>query len=100
MTIPLETVEKIAKLARLKLPKEVAHQKKLQKELSDILSWVQELSTIDVTGVEPLINPSQLFKKSTPTREDKVTDGGFVRDVVSNAPEEAHDMFVVPKVVE
>ena len=35
-----------------------------------------------------------------PRREDKVTDGDCVKDVLANSPMTAHDCFVVPKVVE
>jgi|GEM_PF-396307 len=100
MSISLKTVKKVSKLARIKIPTSKESQEKLQKELSSILDWVHELKAVDVQGVEPLVNPSQLFEKNTPVREDEVTDGGIVNDILSNAPEKAHNMFVVPKVIE
>lgn len=100
MSISLNTVKKVSKLARIQLPEKKEPQEKLQKELSSILDWVQQLQSVNVQDVEALVNPSQLFEKKTPMREDQVTDGAIVEDILANAPEKAHNMFVVPKVVE
>ena len=35
-----------------------------------------------------------------PFRKDVVNDGGYVEKILTNAPEVACNMFVVPKVVE
>ncbi|MNE92824.1 aspartyl/glutamyl-tRNA amidotransferase subunit C [compost metagenome] len=48
-------------------------------------------------GVEPMTsNVSQPLR----LRDDVVTDGNKVADVLSNAPKSADGFFVVPKVVE
>jgi aspartyl-tRNA(Asn)/glutamyl-tRNA(Gln) amidotransferase subunit C len=56
------------------------------------------LNEVDVKNVEPMygVNQSEMRR-----RDDKVTDGGYAKDIVANAPGGAQfDMFVVPKVVE
>jgi len=99
MSIEQKTVEKIAKLARIKLKEEAVPQ--MAKELNRILDWVSELEKVNTAGVEPLESPMASFmEKGTPWRVDRVTDGNCPEKVLSNAPEAVANMFVVPKVVE
>jgi aspartyl-tRNA(Asn)/glutamyl-tRNA(Gln) amidotransferase subunit C len=95
MAVDETTVRRVAKLARIAVKdEEVAH---LAGELNAILAFVEELSGIDVSGVEPLtsVTPMKL-----PLRTDKVTAGGEPEKVLSNAPAREGDFYVVPKVVE
>ncbi|GAB0114848.1 Asp-tRNA(Asn)/Glu-tRNA(Gln) amidotransferase subunit GatC [Acidisoma sp. C75] len=96
-TSPLDpaTVRRIARLARLRLADgEVAQ---LQGELGTILGWIEQLSEVDVSGVDPLAN---IGAASLPMREDRVTDGDQVDAVLANAPARSGPFFTVPKVVE
>lgn len=69
----------------------------LAQELNGILQWIEQLDEVDVQGVEPMTsNVSQPLR----LRDDVVTDGDKVADVLSNAPKSADGFFVVPKVVE
>lgn len=99
MSITIETVKKVARLARIHLPDDQQKVAQLQGELNAILDWVTQLSEVDTQNVEPLMNPAQLHHESTPLRDDSVTEGNLVDEILANAPEKAHDMFVVPKVV-
>lgn len=93
-----ETVLKIAKLARIEISeKDIAP---LAQELSGILHWIEQLNAVDTTSNPPLSTPLQELNISQPLRIDTVTDGNIVGKILSNAPEVALDMFVVPKVVE
>jgi aspartyl-tRNA(Asn)/glutamyl-tRNA(Gln) amidotransferase subunit C len=95
MAVDETTVRRVAKLARIAVKdEEVAH---LAGELNAILAFVEELSTIDVSGVEPL---TSVMPMKLPLRADKVTAGGEPEKVLSNAPAREGDFFVVPKVVE
>lgn len=95
MSISLEDVARVATLARIKVnPDELSH---LGAELSGILHWIEKLNEIDITGVQ---NYCDRDSNSMPEREDEVTDGDRVPEILANAPESAHDMFAVPKVVE
>jgi len=94
-TIDQKTVAKIAHLARVKVPE--AEQTALAGELNKIISWVEQLSAVDVMGVEPLANVND---KVLRWREDIVNDGGKTEDILANAPAKTADFFTVPKVVE
>lgn len=93
-----ETVLKVSKLARIKISQEdIDH---LSKEMSGILNWIDLLNSVDTSSVPPLSSPLQNISSLSSLREDIVTDGDIVEKILSNAPEVALDMFVVPKVVE
>jgi aspartyl-tRNA(Asn)/glutamyl-tRNA(Gln) amidotransferase subunit C len=95
MSVDQATVRRIAHLARIKVGEnEVPH---LQDELNAILSFVEELKSVDVEGVTPMTSVSPMALKK---REDIVTDGNIADDVVANAPASDDHFFVVPKVVE
>ena len=93
-----DTVLKIAKLARIEISeKDISP---LVEELSGILGWIEQLNAVDTSSNPPLSTPLQEMNISQPLRMDAVTDGNIVEKILSNAPEVALDMFVVPKVVE
>lgn len=95
MVIDEKTVEKIAKLSRLRVTET---EKDMQKEgLSKILSWVEQLSEVNTDSVEPL---TSVHIQEMPIREDIVNDGDKARCVLANAPEKDLNMYAVPKVVE
>jgi len=89
------TVEKIARLARIRLPEE--RKQPIAEDLNRILNWIEELSEVDTDGVAPL---ASVTGHSLPLRSDEISDGNVADKVLSNAPEEASGFFVVPKVVE
>ncbi|WP_207540180.1 Asp-tRNA(Asn)/Glu-tRNA(Gln) amidotransferase subunit GatC [Sabulicella rubraurantiaca] len=97
MSLDAETVKRVARLARLRV--EENEIPGLQAELNGILGWVEQLQSVDTEGVEPLAggNPGGA---SLPWREDRVSDGGKVDEVLANAPDREGDYFGVPKVVE
>jgi len=95
MSVDAETVRRIAHLARIKVADdEVAH---LQGELNAILAFVEQLSEVDVEGVEPMTSVIPIEMKKRP---DVVTDGGDPEAVLRNAPAREGNFFLVPKVVE
>ena len=55
MALDAADIEKIAHLARLGInPEDVPE---YSRNLSDILAFVEQLSAVDTTGVEPLAHP-------------------------------------------
>ena len=95
MAIDAATVRKVAHLARIKTPED--RLEPLAQELTGILAWIEQLDEVDIQGVEPMTsNVSQPLR----LRDDVVTDGNKVADVLSNAPSAAEGFYVVPKVVE
>ncbi len=95
MSLDPATVRRIARLARLGV--DDAEVNRLQGELGGILGWIEQLSEVDVEGVEPITGVGQA---SLRMRDDVVTDGGRVEAVLSNAPDRDGPFFAVPKVVE
>jgi aspartyl-tRNA(Asn)/glutamyl-tRNA(Gln) amidotransferase subunit C len=95
MAVDADTVRRIARLARIAVADdEVAH---LQGELNAILAFVEQLSEVDVAGVEPMTSVTPMTMKKRP---DVVTDGGDPEAILKNAPARQDDYFLVPKVVE
>jgi len=95
MAVDETTVRRVARLARIAVKDdEVAH---LAGELNAILAFVEELSGLDVEGVEALTSVTPM---KIPMREDRVTAGGEPEKVLANAPAREGDFYVVPKVVE
>jgi aspartyl-tRNA(Asn)/glutamyl-tRNA(Gln) amidotransferase subunit C len=95
MSIDEATVRRIAHLARVAVEDgEIAH---LGQEINSILSFVEELSGVDVENVEPM---TSVLPTTMKMRADVVTDGFIAEKIVANAPEREDNFFVVPKVVE
>ena len=95
MSVDLQTVKRVARLARIAVSEEDAE--RMTGELNAILGFVEQLNEVDVSGVEPMTSvPPMAMKK----RADVVTDGGKADDIVANAPAREDHFFVVPKVVE
>jgi len=95
MSVDAATVRRIAHLARIAVAEdEVEH---LRRELNAILAFVEQLSEVDVEGVEPMTSVIPMAMKK---RSDEVTDGGIPDDILKNAPAAQDGFFVVPKVVE
>jgi len=109
MSVDAATVRRIAHLARIAVAEdEVEH---LRGELNVILAFVEQLSEVDVEGVEPMtsvipmdvegVEPmTSVIPMEMKKRPDEVTDGGIPDDILKNAPAAQDGFFVVPKVVE
>jgi aspartyl-tRNA(Asn)/glutamyl-tRNA(Gln) amidotransferase subunit C len=95
MSVDAETVRRIAHLARIAVAE--AEVETLKSELNAILAFVEQLSEVDVSGVEPMTSVTPMAMKQ---RDDEVTDGGIADDIVKNAPATEDHFFLVPKVVE
>jgi len=95
MSVDQAAVRRIAHLARIAVTDaEVPH---LQNEINAILAFVEELSAVDVSGVEPM---TSVIPMKLPMREDIVTDGEIEPLILANAPLAEDGFFVVPKVIE
>ncbi len=93
--IDLETARRVAKLARIRVPEE--NLPALADELSQILTFMEQLNEVDVEGVEPMTSVTPMRLKR---RADAVSDGGMPARILSNAPDAREGFFAVPKVVE
>lgn len=95
MSIDITTARKVAHLARIAVPE--AKLPALASELSGILSFMEQLNEVDVTGVEPMTSVTPMRLKR---RADVVTDGNIQASILKNAPDAREGFFAVPKVVE
>lgn len=95
MSVDLATVKRVARLARIAVTEDEARH--LEGELNGILGFVEQLSEVDVDGVEPMTSVVAMDMKK---RADLVTDGEKAADVTANAPATEDHFFLVPKVVE
>ncbi len=95
MSLDQAAVRRIAHLARIDVTDaEVPH---LQDQINAILSFVDALNAVDVSGVEPM---TSVIPMKLPMRDDVVTDGEIEPAVLANAPLAEDGFFVVPKIIE
>ena len=95
MAIDVETARRVAKLARIAVAE--GDLPALAGELSGILGFMEQLNEVDVTGIEPMTSVTPMRLKR---RVDRVTDGGYAAQILTNAPDAREGFFAVPKVVE
>ena len=88
-------MKKIAKLIRIKILDEEVEE--LSSQLSSILDWVEQLNEVNTDKIDPLNNVSM---SELPIRKDIEIKDNDTNKILSNAPEELENYFVVPKVVE
>lgn len=96
MSLDVQTVKKVARLARIRMDDETELAQRAE-QLSKIIGFVEQLSEVDTDNVEPLANVGDI---TLYLRDDVINDGACVDKVLANAPEEKQGYFVVPKVVE
>jgi aspartyl-tRNA(Asn)/glutamyl-tRNA(Gln) amidotransferase subunit C len=95
MSVDAATVRRIAQLARIAVrDDEIQH---LEGELNAMLAFVEQLSEVNIEGVEPMTSVTPMEMKK---RADVVNDGNIADDIVKNAPATEGHFFLVPKVVE
>ncbi len=94
MELTKELINHIAELAHLKLTEEEIE--KFQKELSQILDYVNQLNEVDTSNVDPLHHPLSL---TNVFREDKVKESIEREEALKNAPDSTNEFFKVPKVI-
>jgi aspartyl-tRNA(Asn)/glutamyl-tRNA(Gln) amidotransferase subunit C len=93
MSLSLEQVAKVARLARLELADDDLA--RMQRELSAILDYVAQLQQLNTDGVEPLAHPLPVQNVFRP---DEPAPSLPVDEALQNAPARAGDYFAVPAV--
>jgi aspartyl-tRNA(Asn)/glutamyl-tRNA(Gln) amidotransferase subunit C len=88
-----ETVEHVARLARLSLTEE--ERRLFARQLEEILEWAESLQAIDTSGVLPMSHP----REAEALREDEPRPGIDRETAFSAAPEAADGLFRVPRVI-
>lgn len=94
-TISLESIKKLAILSALSISDEEAV--RLQSELQNILGFVEQLNSIDTTGVEPTYQVTGL---ENVWRDDELIDYGLSREaLLKNAPDSQNGQIKVKRVL-
>jgi aspartyl/glutamyl-tRNA(Asn/Gln) amidotransferase C subunit len=89
-------VDYFARLARIKLT--AVEKRKLERELNDILSYIEELKSVDVKDVVPMAGGTSLHNAyREDVLDDKRDDSGKGR---GSFPEEKGGFLKVPRVFE
>lgn len=95
MSVDIATVKRVAHLARIAVSEDEAN--RMTGELNGILGFVEQLSAVDVEGVEPMTSVVPMAMKM---RKDEITAGEMAAKITANARESEDHYFLVPKVVE
>ena len=85
----------VAELARLELTDE--EKAVFQPQLENIVRYVEKLSSVHLTGVEPMMHGRPLVNAF---REDVVRASLPAEVALANAPKRVGDEFLLPKIVE
>jgi aspartyl-tRNA(Asn)/glutamyl-tRNA(Gln) amidotransferase subunit C len=93
MSLTLDEVRKVARLARLELAEDDLA--RMQQQLSAILDYVAQLQQLNTDGVEPLAHPLPVQNVFRP---DDPAPSLPVDATLQNAPARAGDYFGVPAV--
>lgn len=93
--ISKQEVEHVAKLARLEITE--AEKEDFSKQLSAILTYVEQLRALDTEGVEPT---ATVLEQVNVFREDKARPSLPVEKALANAPEQAGGYFCVPRILD
>jgi aspartyl-tRNA(Asn)/glutamyl-tRNA(Gln) amidotransferase subunit C len=88
-------IEHLAHLARIELSEE--EKKRFSEQLNAILTYIEKISEVDVTGVEPMAHPTALHNVH---REDIPGPAGSVDQALANAPAREGVFFKVPQIKE
>ena len=95
MQITPDLIKYLESLARITLDED--EEKKVGKELQDILTYIDKLNELDTEGVEAM---SHCFPLTNVLRKDEVKPSMSPDEIVANAPDSQDGTFVVPKTVE
>ena len=95
MSLNKDQVLKIANLAKLDISEDQVAD--YEKNLSSILDLVEQMNSVDTTGVEPMAHPLHMTQR---LRDDVVSEENQRDHLQEHAPAVEKGLFVVPKVIE
>ncbi len=88
-------VKYVAHLARLSLSAE--EEQRIGAQLGGILSYIDKLKEVDVSGVTPTAHPFPLVNI---VRPDELRPSLSHEEALRNAPARANGLFMAPKIIE
>lgn len=95
MKLNVEELHKVAHLARLSI--HAKDEESYSQALSNILNLMDEMQSIDTTGVQPLAHPMDATQR---LRTDQVTESNQRDYLQKLAPATQDGLYLVPRVVE
>lgn len=95
MSLSLEQVYRIARLARIELTPVDAEATAIK--LSGIFGLIEQMQAVDTTGVAPMSHPQDVHQRLRP---DAVTESNRREAFQAIAPEAEAGLYLVPKVIE
>jgi aspartyl-tRNA(Asn)/glutamyl-tRNA(Gln) amidotransferase subunit C len=94
MAVTIKEVEHIAALARLSFSP--VEKERLTAQMNDILTYMDQLNTLDTEKIEPL---SHVITLENVFRKDERIPGLTREEALANAPAATDKFFKVPKVI-
>ncbi len=95
MSLTIDEVLKIATLARIRIDENEAES--YAQDLSGILDFVAQMSSVDTSEVEPMAHPLDLPQRLRP---DEVTEANQRERFQAIAPAVEAGLYLVPQVIE
>jgi aspartyl-tRNA(Asn)/glutamyl-tRNA(Gln) amidotransferase subunit C len=96
MLIDDKVLENLEKLSMLKIDE--SKKEALKKELSEIVSYVENLNELDTSNLDSFFST---LSGGTPLREDTpIRNPEIPKDILAHAPRVEDDFFIVPKIIE
>jgi aspartyl-tRNA(Asn)/glutamyl-tRNA(Gln) amidotransferase subunit C len=95
MSLDQADIEKLAELARVRIPREDIDE--VTARIAGILELVDQMQAVDTGGVQPMANPLDASQR---LREDQVTEDDRRDAFQALAPAVEDGLYLVPRVVE
>lgn len=95
MALDKTEVEKIAHLARLHISE--SETEEVTTRITDILTLIDQMQSVDTEAVEPLAHPLDLVQR---LRTDEITEENQRDRLQQLAPASEDGLYLVPKVLE
>ena len=95
MSLSLDDVKKVAKLAKLSMPD--AELNAVHAQMASIFGLIEEMQAVDTSGIEPMAHAQDLGQR---LREDVVSEGNQRELFQAIAPQVERGLYLVPQVIE
>ena len=95
MSLSIDDVKRIAKLARIRVSEDEATG--YQTQLNGIFGLIEAMQAVDTAGVEPMSHAQDLAQRLRP---DAVTEPDRRQAFQAIAPQTEDGLYLVPKVIE
>jgi aspartyl-tRNA(Asn)/glutamyl-tRNA(Gln) amidotransferase subunit C len=95
MSLSLDDVSRIARLARIEISS--AEAERTRDQLNGILAFVEQLQAVNTDGIEPMAHAVDVVQR---LRADAVTEADRREAFQTIAPETEAGLYLVPKVIE